>query len=424
MKIALLSETFPPCVDGVSHVTSSLAKELGHEHEVMVVTFADGCRAGTESNGITVHRLEASQLNSYPQYRYRIVPPYFDVKKLLDEFQPDVVHTQTSLSLGAAGEWAARQMHVPLVSTFHTDMEGFVREIINKGGNDQMNRLVKALFLSGPGKRVSNKVLDWTSYPAIYSYFDAADAVTSPSDAVTRVLQDNGVRGNKIRKVPNFIETDPPAMSGRDFRDKWDVDGFMVLHVGRLSWEKRIDRILETAGRVPGADFIITSDGPLAGELQAEARRMGLDNVKFTGYLPYEELYGAYKACDTFLAASPHETFNISAAQALAFGKPIVGVDRMGMTEFIRDGENGFLVDLDADEVENYARRIRTLMDDGRLRRRMGRKSRRMAGKFDKQKIVDKFVDVYRGAEPNGKDRWKYVYVLSLLFTLMRATRV
>jgi 1,2-diacylglycerol 3-alpha-glucosyltransferase len=421
VKIALLTETYPPCVDGVSHVTSSLAKELSKEHDVKVVTFSD--HASVETNGLTVHRLRSQKLNCYPQYRYRIIPPYRPVLKILKDFKPDVVHTQTSLSLGAAGEWAARKMHVPMVSTFHTDMEEFVAEIV-KNGHIDINVLARKLLLSWPGRKLTLKMVEKVSYPAIYSYFGASDAVTSPSDAVTNLMVSRGVKESKIHKVPNFIERDPASISAGEFRNRWDVEGFMVLHVGRLSWEKRIHKILQTAKRIPEATFVITSDGPLAGELHKQAADMGLDNVRFTGFLPYDELYGAYKASDMFLAASPYETFNISAAQSLAFGKPIVGVNRMGMTEFIKHGRNGFLVSWDEHEVEMYEHYIRELMDDGALRGRLGKASRRLASKFDKKKIVGQFVDIYGSTEPNGKDRWKYVYVLSLLMTLMRAARI
>ena len=418
MKVALVTDTYPPSVDGVSHMTSKLAKELSKRHEVIVLTM--GRETKTEVKDWEVHKLKGACLKSYPQYRYRIRLPKDWVRNKFREFKPDVVHVQTPMTMGASAEAVARETKLPMVSTFHTALVEFATEMIREG-NLEVNPVTKALMNFPLVKRILLKTADIASFPAYYSFFAASDSVTSPSDAVTKVLLENQVKSSKIHKVPNFIETKPEYMPAREFREKWGIEGFMALHVGRLSWEKRIHEIIRTAKTMKDATFVITSDGPLAGELKKRAA--GLDNVIFTGYLPYRELYGAYAACDSFFAASPYETFNISAAQAMAFGKPIVGPNKMGLTEFIEHGANGFLVETD-NGAGCFEQALRTIMEDGTLKRKMGRNSRRKSAEFRKDKIVRKFEDVYNQTVHNGVNRGKYVYALTLLFTVARAMRV
>ena len=421
MKIALVTDSYLPSVDGVSHMTAGLAKELSKKHEVMVLTMGDETK--TESGDWEVRRLKGACLKAYPQYRYRIRLPTGWVSNEFKNFKPDIVHVQTPMTMGAAAEAAARKAHIPMVSTFHTAIIEFIHEMIQEGNLD-VNRITKSVMNFSLVKRLLSKTVELGSYPAYYSFFAASDAVTSPSDAITNTLLSKGISASKIHKVPNFIELNPPRESASYFRDKWGIDGFMALHVGRLSWEKRIHKVLETASHVKDATFVITSKGPLDAELRKKAREMGLDNVIFTGYLPYKELYAAYDACDTFFATSPYETFNISAAQALAFGKPIVGLAEMGLKDFIKHESNGLLTRLNNGEVKDYTTYFKRLMEEPTLKRKLGRNSKRRAGDYEKGKIVQKFVDVYNSAEPNGADRWKYVYALTLFFMLARAMRV
>ncbi|GEM_PF-6507932 len=421
MRIALLSESYLPHTDGVAHMMARVVDELQKKHEILVITLDE--KESVETNGVTVHRLKGTPLRAYPKCKYRVRPPYGKILKILGDFEPDVIHTQTSLTLGAAGKHAANEMGIPIVSTFHTDLEGFATEIIRQG-NLKVNPLTRAALSSRFGKKLALKIIDRFSHPILYSYLNVVDAVTSPSDPITELLIGKGVSEERIRKVPNPIELNPDSISGEEFRDKWGVEGFMVLHVGRLSWEKRIDKILETAARVKDATFVITSEGPLGDDLKNAAARMGLDNVKFTGYLPYKELYGAYHASDCFLAASPYETFNISAAQALSFGKPIIGVKRLGLMEFIKHGKNGFLVELNDKEISNYERYIRMLMGDAELKRSMGKKSRRIALRFEKRRVARKFLEVYKSAETNGFSEWKECRYLTALLAFVKAARI
>jgi glycosyltransferase involved in cell wall biosynthesis len=421
MRIALLSENYPPATGGVAQITGGLAEELSKDHEVLVVTYKNPqvkvCK------NIEVCELDGEVVRIYPQFRYNVFPQYKKVNEILKKFGPDVVHVQNPMSIGTAGEWFAKENHVPVVSTFHTDLEGVLSEVISKG-RFNANPLAKKVFFSLPGRKFLMGLLKKSVFPSLYSFYDSVDALTSPSRAVTELLMKKGIDRKKIHEIPDFIESGKPHIPPRKFRRKWDLGrDFTVLHVGRICWEKRIDKIIETAQRVPDAKFVVTSEGPQKKELEKMAAEKKLDNVIFTGYLPYSELYGAYSACNVFLAPSPHETFNVSAAQALSFGKPIIGVNRMGLRDFIIDKRNGFLVEPDGNEVNNYEARINELKSNYILRGRMGVASRLVSRRFGRKKVAGQFVDLYEETVPTEK-KWKSGLAMSLIFAAMKLFRI
>jgi 1,2-diacylglycerol 3-alpha-glucosyltransferase len=421
MRIALLSENYPPATGGVAQITGGLAEELSKDHEVLVVTYRNP--EAKACDNIEVCELDGEVVRIYPQFRYNVVPQYKKVNEILRKFRPDVVHAQNPLSIGAAGEWFAKENHVPVVSTFHTDLEGVLSEVITHG-EFRANPVAKKVFFSLPGRKLLMRILNKSVFPSIYSFYDSVDALTSPSRAVTELLAEKGIDRKKIHEIPDFIESGKTRVSPRKFRIKWGLGrDFTVLHVGRICWEKRIDKVLETAEKIPDAKFVITSEGPQKKELEKTVREKKLDNVVFTGYLPYSELYGAYSACNVFLAPSPHETFNVSAAQALSFGKPIIGVNRMGLRDFIFENRNGFLVEPDENEVNNYEARLNELKSNYILRGRMGMASRIISRKFSRKKVAKQFVDLYEETVPAEK-KWKSGIAMSLIFAAMKLFRI
>lgn len=422
MKVALIVHKYN-AGGSIDQQTQGIAENLGLGHRALVITYGEPGKV-ENINGVEVHHLKGHTFRTYPSlFKYSVVPPNTQVWKILRGFGPDVVHVQVPFGIGAAGERYATKNNLPLVTTCHIDIEGMFSEVVNQG-RIQTNSAMGKILGSETGRRVLNRFLDTLVYSRFYSFYRKADIVTSPSGAVMDMLQEHGVEDENIRKIPNFIETRPRAIPARRFRRKWGIDNsdFMVLHVGRLCWEKRIQKILETADRMREAKFVIASKGPQGEELQAMADKMKLDNVIFTGHIPYPELYGAYKACNAFMAAGPYDTFNISAAQSLAFGKPLVGINRMGLTEFIEPGMNGFLVDWDGHEVANYTKCLGQLMDSPRLQRQMGRESKKKARKYTKKRVARQFMKVYEEALPHGL-RWRGGYAMSVMFGLAKLLR-
>jgi len=116
--------------------------------------------------------------------------------------------------------------------------------------------------------------------------------------------------------------------------------------------------------------------------------------VKFTGFIPYEDLLILYSACDIFVLPSFEEGFGCSLAEALASGKPLVGSDVGGIRSMIRDGWNGFLIKPGSEE--ELAKHLLYLIANPKERDRMGRNSKKLAEEvFDWSKIAERYIEVY-----------------------------
>ena len=117
-------------------------------------------------------------------------------------------------------------------------------------------------------------------------------------------------------------------------------------------------------------------------------------NVRFTGFIPYEDLKALYSACDIFVLPSFEEGFGIVLTEALASGKPLIGTKVGGIPMQRRDGWNGFLVE--PGNEKQLAEKIKYLMDHPEEREIMGRNSRKLAEEeFDWKKITERYLEVY-----------------------------
>ncbi len=147
-----------------------------------------------------------------------------------------------------------------------------------------------------------------------------------------------------------------------------------LVHLGRARRYKAIDVTLRAFARVrrnlPDARFLVIGDGPELPALEALASRLGIaDAVTFTGHLPVEATVEALNRCHVVLNASPKEGWGLTVVEANACGVPVVGSDRPGLRDSIRDGETGFLVPYG--DADAFAERVLRLLRDGQLWRGM-----------------------------------------------------
>jgi 1,2-diacylglycerol 3-alpha-glucosyltransferase len=129
--------------------------------------------------------------------------------------------------------------------------------------------------------------------------------------------------------------------------------------VGRLSKEKRLDIVLnavaELAPKVPDLRLLVVGKGPAADDFKSMAQHLRIsDRVVFAGFIPDEELPAAYASCEMLVIASTFETQGLVVLEALASGTPVVGIRCRAIPEFVQEGKNGCLFDLEtcADAVQ------------------------------------------------------------------------
>lgn len=345
MRVAVVSESFLPTVNGV---TTSVLRVLDHlaaeGHEAIVICPDAGAPA--EYAGFRIHQV--------PSVAYRQFPvglPSPQVQRILAGFGPDVLHAASPFFLGAQAIAAANRMGVPSVAIYQTDVAGFARR----------NGLGVTSAIAWKYVRWVHEGADLTLAPSAASEYDLRTA------GVSRIARwGRGV--DLVRYHPNKRRT-PAAVA---LRERLSPDGETVVgYVGRIAPEKQVERLRALRG-IGGVSLAIVGDGP---SRDAVARELRGIPVTWLGRLGGEDLAAAYAAFDVFAHTGSEETFGQTVQEAHASGLPVVAPRAGGPIDLVEHGVDGLLFRPSDDRALRAA--VAMLVRDGALRRRMGEAGRR-----------------------------------------------
>jgi glycosyltransferase involved in cell wall biosynthesis len=211
----------------------------------------------------------------------------------------------------------------------------------------------------------------------------------------------NSARGlgiDRVRLWPKAVDTDLYRPSRRSAAMRERLSGGepekpLMLYVGRVSFEKRIDWLYAPVTQLPDVRLAIVGSGPA--EEQIRKQFEGTPTV-FTGYLSGVELAEAYASADVLAFPSDTETLGFVAMEAMACGVPAVGARAGGVPDVIRHGENGLL--FTPGDLGDLTEQLRRLLSDDVLRRRLGRQAREDMEPFGWRAATETLVDYYRTA--------------------------
>lgn len=406
MKIVIATAVYYPQINGVAVFSHNLACGLVRRgHEVMVI-----CPSRTGKNhvemqdGVKVCYLRSIDAKVYPDqihpvpekkkvfgvklprllYRhgFRVsVFPQIEVKKALDEFEPDVVHVQVSDPIGLSVASYARHRGIPVVTTEHNQPEVLteplkIPPVIRQGAN----AMLTAYFRNRQSK---------------------SDFVTMPTEQAIRGLLKKGTKLSvPIAAVSNGVDLSSfkPGEVPREIYDKYGIDANvpMVLYVGRVDPEKKVELVIEAFKKarkvVPKIQLVVVGDG--VDRLRLEGKYDGADDVKILGKVLPPDLYEIYKMGSVFATASEIETQGIVLIEAAASGLPLIAVNKGAVSEVCLNGENGYLCE--PGSVEEISEAMVKIMSDEKLRERFARRSVEIAHEHDFEKTLDKFINIYQ----------------------------
>jgi glycosyltransferase involved in cell wall biosynthesis len=322
VKLALVSETYPPEVNGVAMTLQRLVRGLaarGHEVEVIRPRQPAAQAVDPADPAGLRHVLVPSlPLPFYNELRIGL-PLYLRLRRRWRKRRPDVVHIATEGGLGGGALLAARHLGIPISTSFHTNFHQYTQQY--------MFRAMHGIALG-----------------YLRGFHNRAACTLAPTNQARRELETQGFRrvGVMARGVDGQLYN--PARRDEALRRAWGAgpDDPVYAYVGRLAVEKNIElavqSFLRVQAREPRAHFVLVGDGPARAGLAAR-----YPQFHFAGMRRGEELARHYASADVFLFPSTTETFGNVVTEALASGLVVVCYDYAAGREHIRTWENGVL---------------------------------------------------------------------------------
>jgi glycosyltransferase involved in cell wall biosynthesis len=321
LRIAVVTETWPPEVNGVAMTLAKLVQGLSHRnHDVQLIR----PRQTKSESPLNDASLEEVLMRGMPIPRYPELKLGLPSKKTLVKTwtlrRPDVVHIATEGPLGWSALQAAKVLKLPVTSDFRTNFQSYSKHY-------------------GVG---------WLRKPIVAylrKFHNATACTMVPTRELMRTLSENGFANLKV--VSRGVDTKLFNISKRDtsLRSSWGAtDNTKVLiSVGRMAPEKNLDQVLKTyeALKVTGQAFklVMVGDGPLKEQFQNR-----YPEIIFPGMLSQSNLAAYYASSDLFIFPSQTETFGNVTLEALASGIPVLAFDCAAARDWVQTGINGWLV--------------------------------------------------------------------------------
>ena len=344
MRIAIITESFPPDVNGVAHSVLRIAEHvLRSGHQVLIIAPEPARAEAGDHVACRVVRIPSMSLPGYPSFRIGL--PSRRVRHELARFRPDVVHLASPVILGAYGGTVARSLKVPLVAVYQTDLPAYAREY----------RLSAA-----------TQAFAWRWLRGIHN---GAARTLAPSTVTAADLMAHGIE--RVWLWGRGVDTErfDPARRSAELRSELAPDGEVLAgYVGRLAIEKRVD-LLGSVAALPGVRLVVVGGGPAEDQLRKQ-----LPGAVFLGERHGAELAAIYASLDVFVHSGPYETFGQTLQEAAASGLPVVAPAAGGPLDLVADGQTGFLVP--PCDGAALAAATATLAADQRLRQRFGAAAR------------------------------------------------
>ncbi len=328
MKIALVTETFPPEINGVAMTFGVIVRQLGSRgHQVTVYRpRRDDLPAGETHPEFTEVPMPGIPIPRYPQLRLGF-PAAGRLRRWWSEDRPDLVHVATEGPLGASAVTAARALGVPVTSSFHTNFHAYTRHY----GFGLAHRPVLAWL-----RHVHNRTR----------------RTFAPTPELCEELTALGFRD--VALLSRGIDTWQfhPVRRAEELRAKWGAgpDDPVVIHAGRMAAEKNYGLLARTYAAMqqanPRCRFVLVGDGPLRVRLQREH-----PGWIFTGFISRADLARHYASADIYVHASLTETFGNVLTEAMASGLAVTGFNYAAARQFIRHGANGLVADCEQPET-------------------------------------------------------------------------
>jgi phosphatidylinositol alpha 1,6-mannosyltransferase len=356
MRVAIVTESFLPQVNGVANTVRHVVEELvAAGHEALVVAPGPG---PAQHEGVPVVRVRSVGLPGYRSFPIGL--PDAAVARGLDRFGPDLVHLASPIALGVVGLRAARRLGVPTLAVYQTDVRGFARQY---------------------GVRADPLVGRWLRH-----LHSRVDRTLVPSMASMDELSALGVRNLHLWGRGIALDLFAPERRSHELSARWTGGARLAVgYVGRLAHEKQVHRLAALAD-LPQTQLVVIGDGPARAELE---RR--LPGAVFTGMLRGATLATAFASLDVFVHTGDSETFCQTVQEAQASGVPVVAPGVGGPLDLVEHGLTGLL--FEPRDPGSLRRQVVELVSSPELRRDLADRACRQVAGRSWSSVVAELVD-------------------------------
>jgi len=365
-RVSIVTETFPPEINGVAHTLSQLATGLSClGNQIQLVRPRQGREQSPVKEDFETIYAPGLPIPGYKELRFGLPIK----QRLLDAWQeqrPDVVYIATEGPLGSSALNAARKLNIPVASGFHTRFDHYTQHY----GIGWLESITRGYL-----RRFHNR----------------CQLTLVPTRELQEKLEGQGFQNTAL--VARGVDTQlfSPGRRDEGLRRDWGLmpHDMALIYIGRLAAEKNLKLAVEawqeTLHHTPSARLILVGDGPMRGALQKD-----YPDIIFCGMHRGESLARHYASGDLFLFPSLSETFGNVVIEAMASGLPVLGYRDAAVREYIRDGENG--LSIERNNREAYIQATVELSQNHAQVMRMGKQARSDSQSLDWSNIHTRFA--------------------------------
>jgi glycosyltransferase involved in cell wall biosynthesis len=386
MKILIATDLYHPDVNGAAYFTYRFATSLAKRgHNVFVMCPSRSFKnTVSNNNGVTVYGIRSISIRILVSHNSRISPLFISgvIRGAVEEISPDIIHIQNHFLIGRRVVSAAKKLGIPVIGTNHFMPENLVH------------------FLHLP--EIAEEKLRKFAWRDCVRIFEQLDFVTTPTKTAVALLKNAGFSKNVMPISCGIdLERFKPTNDGLYLKQIFAVPNNkpVLLYVGRLDREKRIDVILRALPdilRVTSVHLVLTGIGKEKQKLEELTEKLGIQKaVTFTGFVPDKDLQNIYRIADLFVIASIAELQSLVTLEAMASGLPVVAVNAMALPELVHDGENGYL--FSNGDSQMLAEKVIAILSNPTMRAQMSQKSLEIIKDHDIHKVIEKYESIYNG---------------------------
>lgn len=383
MRILIANDQHWPMKSGVATAARTQAQGLASlGHTVMVLAPSQNGKGSTDE---TDENYAITRIRSMPlafRKNLRVALTYErEIRKIIEDFQPDIVHVHTQLTVGLSTLKAATQLGVPVVATNHV----------------MPDNMINNLAILKPVKRPATYIMN--EYGMLL--YKGAQRIIVPTESVISLFNIERT-GIPVLAISNGINLGPysPREPKKHIYSYYDIpeDKKIVSWLGRLDGEKHLDVLVKAFAKLhkknPETHLLMVGSGNAESELIDLVDKLKITEfVTFTGLVSEEDKFELHRAADIFIVPSPNELQCLAMLESMACGKPVVAVEAGALPELVHHDENGYLVSVD--DVNGFVRSISMILDNPERLDKFGKESRKIAVEQDIKLVAPRFVELY-----------------------------